>query len=78
MTLDTDEGLVIIERLPHSAVLITEGFEPEIQRQLKAQLQSDSAQEKVQSDLMRRLTQSSMVREALENMVARKLAAKVR
>lgn len=78
MRFNTEEGPVIIERLPHSAVLITEGFEPEIQRQLKAQLQSDSVQEKVESDLMRRLTQSAIVREALKNMVLRKLAAKVR
>jgi hypothetical protein len=71
-TITTEEGPVIMERLPGSLVLITEGFDANLQRQLKAKLQSDSAtQHAATKDLMLRLAQPAIIRQAMENLVLR-------
>jgi hypothetical protein len=65
----TEEGPVIIEHLANSTVLITEGFEPALQQQLKAKLQSDSEKRVAQHGLVSRFAQSALFREAMGNAI---------
>jgi len=69
----TEEGPVIIERLANSTVLITEGFEPLLQQQLKAKLQSDSEKHVAQHGLISRFAQSALLREAMRGAILKNI-----
>src|SRR5262249_5878603 len=67
--ISTEEGPVIIEHLPNSMVLITEGFEPALQQQLKAKLQSGSEKRVARHGLVSRFAQSALLQNAMRSAV---------
>ena len=73
----TNEGPVIIEHLANSTVLITEGFEPTVQQQLKAKLPSDSEKRVAGHSLISRFAQCAVLREAMSNAILRSMAQNI-
>ena len=71
----TNEGPVILEHLANSTVLITEGFDPTVQQQLKAKLQSDSEKRVAGHGLVSRFAQCAVLREAIRNAVLKQLVS---
>lgn len=69
----TEEGPIIIEHLPNSTVLITEGFEPLLQQQLKAKLQSDSGKRVAQRDLILPFAHCALLQDAVKNVLLKNL-----
>lgn len=69
----TEEGAVIIEHLPNSTVLITEGFEPLLQQQLKAKLQSDSEKRVAQRDLLLPFARCALLQDATKSAILKSL-----
>jgi hypothetical protein len=69
----TEEGPVIIEHLANSMVLITEGFEPLLQQQLKAKLQSDSEKRVANRDLVLPFAQCALLQQAVKNAILKSL-----
>ncbi|HEX7960892.1 MAG TPA: hypothetical protein VF493_13295 [Terriglobales bacterium] len=69
----TEEGPVIIEHLANSTILITEGFEPLLQQQLKARLQSDSDKRAARRDLILPFTRCALLQDAMKNAVLKSL-----
>jgi hypothetical protein len=58
-------------------VLITEGFEPTVQQQLKAKLQSDSEKRVAGHSLISRFAQCAVLREAMSNAILRSMAQNI-